>query len=79
MEKDHVFTIDELQDFIFYKTDKEMRICSTLINDNTNRDDHKFFAKTKEDFIKVKTLYDENELFMKYIIQNIYGWNLDSI
>lgn len=79
MDETYIFTLDKLQDFIFYKSDKEMRICSTLINDNTNRDDHKFFSKTKEDFLKVRTIYNENESFINHIIQSIYGWNLDSI
>lgn len=79
IDENHVLTLDELQDFIFYKTDKEMRICSTLINDNTNRDDHKFFLKTKEEFLKVRTMYNENESFVNDILQNIYGWDLDSL
>jgi hypothetical protein len=79
LDKNYVFVLEELQDFIFYRNDKEMRICSKLINDNTNRDDHKFFSKTKEDFIKVRTIYNDNESFINHILQNIYGWDLNSI
>lgn len=65
--------------YIYFESSQKATRASKLINDITNKKSHKFFNRNFSSFIRAKYILDNYPKVSNFILDKIYGYNLEFI